>query len=165
MAKAPNSELLGSNDAAMTLGSDPVESHVKLARTPLKTFAASYTQTAMSPATPGEPDRMFLKFRNIRGSQDACIFDVSVSVPGAAGQASPVGTLSLFGLTRASKRSSTHGGSGLTKTIEITEAMDQHLPELAKADDLVVTITPRGVIRPEDRITVDQISLYRLSGS
>jgi tyrosinase len=162
MAKAPNSELLGSNDAAMTLGSDPVESHVKLARTPLKTFAASYTRTAMSPATPGEPDRLFLKLRNIRGNQDACIFDVSVSV---AGQAFPVGSLTLFGLAHASKRSSTHGGSGLTKTIEITEAIDQQLPELAKADDLVVTITPRGVLRPDDRITVDQISLYRMSGS
>jgi tyrosinase len=162
MAKAPNSELLGSNDAAMTLGSDPVESHVKLARTPLKTFAASYTRTAMSPATPGEPDRLFLKLRNIRGTQDACIFDVSVSV---AGQPFPVGSLTLFGLAHASKRSSTHGGSGLTKTIEITEAIDQQLPELAKADDLVVTITPRGVLRPDDRITVDQISLYRMSGS
>ena len=165
MARAPNSELLGSNDLAITLGSEPVESHVKLARTPLKTFAASYTQTAMSPATPGEPDRMFLKLRNIRGNQDACIFDVSVNVAGVAGQASPVGSLTLFGLAHASQRSGTHGGSGLTRTIEITEAIDQQLPELAKADDLVVTITPRGVLRPNDRITVDQISLYRLSGS
>jgi tyrosinase len=165
MARAPNSELLGSNDAAITLGSEPVESHVKLATTPLRTFTASYTRTAMSPATPGEPDRMFLKLRNIRGNQDACIFDVSVNVAGVAGQKSPVGSLTLFGLEHASKRSSTHGGSGLTKTIEITDAIDQHLPELAKAGDLVVTITPRGVLRPGDRITVDQISLFRLSGS
>jgi tyrosinase len=85
-------------------------------------------------------------------------------VPGGAAPGFLAGSLALFGLEHASRRRSAHGGSGLTKTVEITQAADQHLPELTKAVDLVVTITPRGVLRPGDKITVDQISLYRLSG-
>jgi tyrosinase len=164
MARAPKSELVGSNDAVVTLGPGPVESHVKLAKAPLQKVAASYTRDAMAPDKPGEPDRIFLKLHNIRGNQGACMFDVSINVPGGAGASFPVGSLALFGLEHASRKGSAHGGSGLTKTIEITEAADRHLPELAKASDLIVTITPRGILRPDDKITVDQISLYRLPG-
>lgn len=164
MARAPTNELLGSNDAVIVLGPGPVETHVKLARAPLQKVAASYTPDAMAPDKPGEPDRMFLKLHNIRGNQGACIFDVAISVRGSAGSGIPVGSVTLFGLEHASKKTSRHGGSGLTKTIEITEAADQYLPELTKAGDVTVTITPRGILRPDDKITVDQISLYRLSG-
>lgn len=160
MATAPSSELIGANDAALDLGSAPAQSVVNLAQAPLATYAASYTQDAVSPKTPGEPDRLFLRLRNIRGNQGACTFDVAVSIPGAAAGPTRVGALALFGLENASDSRSGHGG-GLTKTIEITEAVDPQLADLQRAGKIAVTLTPRGVLGKDDKITIGAIGLYR----
>jgi hypothetical protein len=162
MARAPDSELLGSNDTQIALGPEPVRSEIALANAPLRTYAASFTANSVSAQTPGEPDRLFLKLRNIRGNQGACVFDVSVSVPGAAHPPVRVGSLALFGIEKASDPNSDDGGSGLTRTIEITEATDRYLPELKKAGRIVVTISPRGKMGPGDKISIQTMGLYRL---
>ena len=164
MADGLTSELLGSNDKPVDLGPEPVESEITLAKAPLSTYAASFTKESVSAHTPGEPDRMFLKLRNIRGNQGACVFDVAVSVPGVAGSPISVGTLSLFGIERASAPYGDHGGSGLTKTFEITETMDPHAPELHKAGRLLVRFSPLGTMGPRDKITIERIGLYTLPG-
>ena len=163
MAETLNSELVGSNDQVVTLGAQPVQSEVKLAPGPLIDYAASYTVDAVARDKPGEPDRLFIKLQHIRGNQGACIFDVSVSVPGAAAAPATVGSLALFGLEYASDEGNEHGGSGLTKTFEITEEVDPYLPELKQAGKIVVGISPRGVLGPNDHVTVDKIDIYRLS--
>lgn len=144
MAQNPDSELVGSNDQLVALGPQPVETEVTLAPQALDAYAASYTPDAVARDKPGEPDRLFLKLRNIRGNQGACIFDVAVSVPGAAAPPATVGSLALFGLEYASDKRNEHGGSGLTKTFEITEEVDPYLPELKQAGKILVDIRPRG---------------------
>jgi hypothetical protein len=163
MAESLNSEPLGSNDQVVTLGPQLVESEVKLAPGPLGAYARSYTADAVARDKPGEPDRLFVKLYHIRGNQGACIFDVSVSVPGAAAAPAIVGSLALFGLEYASDQGNEHGGSGLTKTFEITEEIDPYLPELKQAGRIVVGISPRGALGPNDHVTVDKIDVYRLS--
>jgi tyrosinase len=165
MAQDSNGELLGSNDQAVALGPGTVESVVHLAPAPLARFAASYTVGAVTAGEPDEPDRLFLKLRNIKGNQGACIFDVSVSIPGEAWAPALVGSLALFGLVSASSSKSRHGGAGLTKTIEVTETLDPFMPELKKAGKLTVSITPRGRLGPNDHVTVAKIGLYRLPGT
>jgi tyrosinase len=160
--RAPSSELFGSNDAQVTLGPEPVQSTVTLAQAPLKTYAASFTKAAVSPDAAGEPDRLFLKLRNIRGNQGACAFCVTVSVPGVAGPPVDVASLSLFGIEGASDPKGPHGGAGLTKTIEVTEALDRYAPELKKAGKVLVGLSPLGRMRATDKITIEAIGLYRL---
>ena len=164
MAQNRDSELLGSNDQVVALGPTAVESEVKLAPHPLDDYAASYTADAVARDTPGEPDRLFLKLRNIRGNQGACIFDISVSVPGATASSAIVGSLALFGIEYASDNQNEHGGGGLTKTFEITEEIDPFLPELKKGGKILVDIRPRGMLGPDDHITVGKIDIYRLAG-
>jgi len=162
MAETLNSELVGSNDQVVALGAQTVESEVKLAPGPLAAYAASYTADAVARDKPGEPDRLFIKLHHIRGNQGACVFDVYVNVPGAAAPGM-VGSLALFGLEYASDAGNEHGGSGLTKTFEITEEVDPYLPELKTAGKILVGISPRGMLGPIDRVTVDKIDVYRLS--
>ena len=163
MAEYLHSEVVGSNDQVVALGSQPVESEIKLAPGPLGDYARSYTADAVARDTPGEPDRLFIKLHHIRGNQSACIFDVAVSVPGAAAGPAIVGSLALFGIEYASDKANEHGGSGLTKTFEITEEIDPYLPELKQAGRIVVGISPRGYLGPNDHVTVDKIDICRLS--
>jgi|SRR5215472_1625647 len=162
MAATPDSELVGSNDQALALGEKPVESEIKLAPKPLAAYAASYTADAVARDKAGEPDRLFLRLRNIRGNQGACVFDVAVSVPGAAAAPATVGSLALFGLEYATDAQSEHGGAGLTKTFEITEEIDPLLPELKAAGRLLVDIRPRGALGRDDRVSIGKIDVYRL---
>jgi hypothetical protein len=163
MAETLNSEIVGSNDQAVTLGPQPVQSEIKLAPGPLGAYAASYTADTVARDKPGEPDRLFIKLHHIRGNQGACIFDVTVTVPGAAAAPATVGSLALFGLEYASDKGNEHGGGGLSKTFEITEEVDPYLPELRQAGKILVGISPRGVLGPNDQVTVEKIDVYRLS--
>jgi hypothetical protein len=157
------SELLGSNDQAVPLGDAPVTSEITLHPKPLADYAASYTAEAVARDKPGEPDRLFLKLRNVRGNRGACVFDVAVSVPGASAKPAIVGALGLFGLEYASDAKSEHGGGGLTKTFEITEEIDPYLAQLKQAGKIRVDITPRNSLGPGAQITVGKIDVYRLT--
>lgn len=158
-------ELMGSNDKKLALGPETATARVKLAPRPLKSFTHSFSATALQPETPGEPDRVFLRLENITGKDGSGIFDVFVHGPGsgAGNEHTQVGSISLFGLERASAGSGRHAGTGLTKTLEITNAVDAlHLAK-ANLDELEVSIVPRSDVREEDQIKVGQITLYRQS--
>jgi tyrosinase len=164
--KTRKAELLGSNDKAIALGPSPVRSRITLASRPLKALTASFTGSAMRLNTPGEPDRVFLNLEKIRGKDGSGIFDVILHKPDAPPGSKGVkaGSISLFGLEEASKRSGPHGGNGLNKTLEITKAVDAMNLDPAKAKDLDVEIVPRSDVRKEDAIKVGQISVHRMPG-
>lgn len=164
--KSRKAELLGSNDKEISLGPTPVRSRIKLASRPLNTLASSFTRSAMSLKTPGEPDRVFLHLEKIRGKDGSGIFDVVLHKPDAPPGSPGVnaGSISLFGLEEASKRSGRHGGNGLEKTLEITKAVDAMNLDPTQAKNLDVEIVPRSDVRKEDAIKVGQISVHRMSG-
>jgi hypothetical protein len=165
MADKSADELLGSNDKAVKLGPKPVETEVKLAPKALSDFAATYTPDAIARDKPGEPDRLFLKLRNITGNQGACIFDVAISVPGGSKPWATVGSMALFGLEYASSNKSEHGGGGLNKTFEISEEIDPQLQALRRAEKIRVNISPRGTFGTRDHVTIEKIDVYRLRTS
>lgn len=166
MDKRPNAELLGSNDAKVPLGPQPARSRLKLANRPFTNFAESFNPTAMRADTPGEPDRVFLSLENIRGNEGSGVFDVILHKPDAPAGApgTKAGSISLFGLENASNPDGDHGGAGLTKTLEITKAVDAMKLDQAQAGTLDVEIVPRSDVRDEDGITIGQISVHRQSG-
>jgi tyrosinase len=159
-------ELMGSNDKSLALGPETATARVKLASRAVKSLTGSFSATASHPDTPGEPDRVFLKLENITGKDGSGLFDVFVRGPGAgAGQDhTQVGSISLFGLERASARKGSHAGMGLTKTLEITKAVDALHQDKVNLNELEVSIVPRSEVRREDQIKVGQITLYRQSG-
>ena len=162
----PTSELLGSNDAEVTLGPGSVKSRVNFATRPLTTLTNSFTKSLMSAETPGEPDRVFLHLENIRGKDGSGVFDVVLhrpdAPPGSAGVRA--GSISLFGLEQASQTEGDHTGNGLNKTLEITKAVDAMKLDPAQAKTFDVEIIPRSDVRAEDDIKVGQITVHRLSG-
>lgn len=166
MDKRPPAELLGSNDAEVPLGSKAVRSRVKLANRPLATFSESFNSSAMRADTPGEPDRVFLSLENIRGKDGSGIFDVILHKPDAPAGSSgtKAGSISLFGLENASKPDGDHAGGGLTKTLEITKAIDAMKFDRTQAGTLDVEIIPRSDVREEDDIKIGQINVHRQSG-
>jgi tyrosinase len=166
MKKRPAAEVLGSNDKEIALGPKPVKSRVKFAPQPLKALDQSFTASAMAENTPGEPDRVFLKLENIRGKDGSGVFDVVLHKPGApAGSAGvKAGSIALFGLEKASQAGGDHAGNGLTKTLEITDAVDAMQLDAEQAKNVDVEIVPRSDVRVEDNIKVGQISVHRQSG-
>jgi tyrosinase len=165
MKKRPAAEVLGSNDKEIALGPKSVKSRIKFAPQPLKAVNQSFTESTMRADTPGEPDRVFLKLENIRGKDGSGVFDVvlhkSDAPAGSAGV--KAGSISLFGLEKASQSGGAHAGNGLTKTLEITEAVDAMKLDAEQAKNIDVEIVPRSDIREEDQIKVGQVSVHRQS--
>jgi tyrosinase len=162
----PKTELLGSNDTEITLGANAVRSRIKLATGPLSTLSHSFNRRTMAENTPGEPDRVFLQMQNIRGTDDAGVFDVYLhgpkDAPGAPGV--KAGSIGLFGLSQASTPDGDHAGNGLNKTIEITKAVDAMKLDPAQTENLDVEIVPRSGVGPGSDIKVGQITVHRMSG-
>jgi tyrosinase len=109
---------------------------------------------------------VFLNLENIRGDNDGATFDVYLSFP-VPGQSSAlpdtyVGSISLFGVRKASRPDSQHGGKGVSQVLDITEVFDKLSaggnPLLGQ---LTVRFVPVTDVRAEDRITVGRVSLYR----
>ncbi len=164
---APKVELLGSTTGGVKLGAKPATAEVKFKPRPVAALTHSFTANAVNPATPGEPDRVFLYLTKIRGKNDAAVFDVFIA-PKAQKDAKPVrvGAFALFGLESATDKKGKSGGAGLSKMIEVTKTIDaMHLKGQLGADTVNVQIVPRGTVSDDDAIEVGQISLHRQSGS
>jgi tyrosinase len=159
-------ELIGANDAPVQFGAGPVETRVRL--DPVAT--AKVRQSFQSLVGPGpaarEPDRVFLNLENIKGASDAAVFRVYVGLPDGADPAQHpenlAGTVSLFGVRKATKVDGPQAGNGLNEVLEITRIVDAlHLKQSLDADHLKVRFVPRSKIGPLHKISVGKVSLYR----
>ncbi|MBV9016027.1 MAG: tyrosinase family protein [Alphaproteobacteria bacterium] len=159
-------ELIGANAAAVRVGGAPVETQVRLDRRGMdKVRQSLQPQNAFAAGAPKEPDRVFLNLENIKGANDAAVFHVYVNLPPGADPAGHpeylAGTVSLFGVKKASREDDPHGGNGITEALDITHIVDAlHLNNQA-LDHLNVRFVPRTRIRPEDKISVGRVSVYR----
>jgi tyrosinase len=162
-------ELLGASDTRLLLGSAPATTSVQVASQPKARLTGSFTTAAIRPDTPDEPDRVYLNLENIRGKNGAAKFDVFLR-PKQTSQSDAlgvkVGTFSLFGLEQASDPDGPHGGSGLTKVLEVTDAIDaMHMQNQLTSGAIDVSVLPRSDVREDDGISIGQVSLYRQSGT
>jgi tyrosinase len=165
MPRAQAAELIGASDAAVNLTGGPVDTDVRMDRAGIGKVARSFASpTARAAAT--EPDRVFLNLENIRGVNDAAVFSVYVNLPpGADPNAHPdhlAGVVSLFGVAKATRADGAHGGNGITEVLEITDLVDAlHLNNALDLEHLSVRFVPHTDIRPDDKISVERISVYR----
>ncbi|HEY2392537.1 MAG TPA: tyrosinase family protein [Candidatus Angelobacter sp.] len=157
-----NVELVGTNQQPLPIKGSGVSTTVRLdpgVRRKVTASLARASETAV-------PDRVFLNLENVRGAEDATTLDVYINLPeGAKPSDHPelfAGSVSLFGLRRASAKDEKHGGAGLNLVLDITDVVDAlHLKNGLDADSLNVRIAPAHEVRDEDQITVGRVSIYR----
>jgi tyrosinase len=162
MASAKNVELVGANQGALPLVGAEARTTVKLDTAVRAKVSASLAAAADT----GAPDRVFLNLENVRGLSDAT--SVSVYVGLADGEAPAdhperrAGSLSMFGLRKASLVDEEHAGKGLTFVLEITKIIDAlHLAGGLTADQLDVRIVPTRPVPQGAGITIGRVSIFR----
>jgi tyrosinase len=145
-----NSELVGANEGALRIKSSGARATVRLdsdVRDRVSTSLAKASEAVL-------PDQVFLELENVRGTDDSFVLDVSVNQQN-------VGTVSLFGLERASLEDDDHGGAGLTFVLDITNIIDNlFLNNTLDVNSLDVRIVPNHSVPDDKEITVGRISVY-----
>jgi tyrosinase len=160
MTERRKAELMGANETAVQLDGGIVDTQVRLDRDVTRTMVNSFSSNAMLGAAPKEPDRVFLSLENIRGANDAAIFEVYVNLPD--GPELRAGVVGLFGVQNASRADDTHAGNGITSVLEITDILDRlHLNNVRDLDHLRIRFVPCNDVRPQDNISVGRVSVYR----
>jgi tyrosinase len=146
-----NLELVGAHDGALEVKSSGARATVKLeptVRQKVSSGLAAASDTAL-------PDHVYLQLENVRGNRDSYILRVSVNGHEA-------GTVSLFGLRRASLMDAAHGGKGLTFILDITNIIDNlFLDNTLDQDALDVKVVPNEAVPDNAEITIGRISVYR----
>jgi tyrosinase len=166
MVKRPKAERMGGNSAAVQITGGAVSTVVPLDHAVTRAMANSFHPAAIAGAAPKEPDRVYLNLENIRGASDSGVFRVYVNLPDGADPAAhpelQAGTVSLFGVGKASRHDGTHAGNGINQVLEITKIVDAlHLNNALDLDHLNIRFVPRTEIRPEDGISVGRVSVSR----
>ncbi len=160
----PSTELIGSLDA-QTIEGGVIGASINLDRKTIAKLAQSFELFA---ETRQEPDRIYLNLQDIRGLNDAAIFEAYIGLPkNTVPNDQPDylgGVVSLFGVSRQSSVDRRRG-DGLSKIIDITPVVDRmYVGGRLRRDTLSIQIVPTSDIRPEDRISIGRISLYRRRG-
>jgi tyrosinase len=146
-----NLELVGAHQGALKVKSSGARATVKLdtdVREKVTDSLESASHTAL-------PDHVYLQLENVRGNRDSYQLNVSVNERDA-------GTISLFGLRRASIKDGGHGGTGLTFIIDITNIIDDlFLNNALDVDSLDVRVVPRQAVADNADITIGRVTVYR----
>ncbi|MDB5584774.1 MAG: tyrosinase domain protein [Bradyrhizobium sp.] len=151
---APDATLMGANGEAVTITDAPVAT----------TVAFDPEQTGIANAD--EEQRVLLNLEHVRGSTPSGVLTISIRPkrPGAepAANVPPVvvKSVALFGLEIASDPASTHGGSGISMAVDVTDLLKRLGQEAgAPLEELEVRLEQPGTrTRP---ITVERVSFYR----
>jgi tyrosinase len=161
----PNVELLGAYGQRMSIVGKEARARVTLDNTVKQKVTASLA--AASQAKP--PDRVFLNLENVRGVNDAAIFNVYINAPEGDDPAKHpecrAGSVSLFGVRKATLKDGEHSGNGLTFVLEITDIVDRlHLAGALDAGHLDVRLVPRNPLLESAQVSIGRISVFRQDG-
>jgi len=167
VAKKPIVELLGANAKAVTLSNAPTSTTIKVDKPTARKVTNSFKLNQFAARSVPEPDRVFLNLENITSDNNAAVFDVYVGLPeGADPAAHPdnrAGVVSLFGARAATNMAKPHGGSGMTKVLEITDTIDRlHLSGNADLSNLSVLFVPVSSVGAGG-VSIKRVSIYRQS--
>lgn len=162
-----SSEIMGSNDAPVSVAIGGSRTTVRLDRKSVNTLANSLL-SFQTTGSPREPDRVYLRLENVRTKSDAAVVSVYIGLaPGKVPTPNSkafVGSISTFGVTKASQRRGTRPGNGASQVFDITPVVDAlHLNHtLGDLDHLDVSFVPeRGLA--EGGVSVGKVTVYRYS--
>jgi tyrosinase len=164
MAPKP-AELLGANSNAVRLNGDVVETRVRLDSGQRQKLSATLEARTFSATAARAPDRVYLNLENIKSPSDAAVFYVYVNLPqGADPEKHPdhlAGTLSMFGVSKASASQGSTGGNGVTMSFDVTSIIDKMHAENSLGSDLSVKLVSAVPGATSDDISIGRISVYR----
>jgi tyrosinase len=165
MAPPKPAELVGANAGAVRLSGDVVETRVRLDSGQRQKLTTTLAARTFSTATPRAPDRVYLNLENIKSPSDAAAFYIYVNLPqGADPKDHPellAGTLSMFGVSKASKSHGATAGNGVTASFDITSIIDSMHTRNALGDDFSVKLVSAVPGATSSDISIGRISVYR----
>jgi tyrosinase len=164
--RGQNVELVGANDETVKV-SGPATSQVQLDAGMRKKVTPGLNRNLVA-ETPGgvDADRFFLNLENVRGKSDASAFRVYLGVPNGQDVASHpdrlAGSVTPFGMRKASQPDDEHGGQGLTFVLDVTRIVDQlHAEKSFNVDALPVQLVPVHDLPESAQVSIGRISLFR----
>ncbi|WP_210481122.1 tyrosinase family protein [Naasia sp. SYSU D00948] len=120
-------ELIGASDSAVRVNGE-TRAGVRLDEPRVRSLTQRLGRAMALGPVSEEPPRVFLKLEGIRGTSDAANYLVYIGLPtDATEELDPdhlAGTLSLFGVGRASDPEGPNAGGGLNEVLEITRVVD-----------------------------------------
>jgi len=160
MAEGVPPELIGASRASVALGYDATSAEVDVQR----------PQGPLAAEAGDGPSRIFLKIENVTGSRLAAgSYAVHLTSPGFAldgGEegGTPAGIISLFGVRESSRADEEHTRSGVSFTLDITDAANELMgPGMEGLDRIGVRFTPLAAAardEPEPDVQVGGIKIF-----
>jgi tyrosinase len=155
-------ELVGANDGIVPIKGSGASTTVQLDTEVRQKVAHNFAMAVETSA----PDRVYLNLENVRGTLDATVLSIFINLPEGSNSADHpellAGTVSLFGLRRASRADGKHIGGGLSFLLDISPIVDRmYLDKALNTDNFRVTIIPSLSLSDNAQITVGRVSIYR----
>ena len=155
-------EVLGANAQSLPVAGKGAETSVQLdARTHTKVAA----RLAAGPAPGARAEQVFLNLENVRGYSDATVLQVYLQFAGKDGAPSferQVGSIGLFGITKATESDTGHAGDGLSYALNITKPYSEFAgsgnTDLAKVGVRLQAVAP---VQQSADVSVGRISIVR----
>lgn len=150
---AKAAELAGATDEGVPLGQERSSTRVAIAGQARSVLASAAKK------------RVFLNIENITGDAPSGNYSVYVNVPEGAEPAEHpdhfAGTIPLFGLNVASSEEASHGGSGLTHVLEITDLVRRLQREGTWNEaDVDVDFVPLRPVPEGAGVRIGRVSVY-----
>ncbi|MER9304251.1 tyrosinase family protein [Mesorhizobium sp. M0496] len=155
-------EVIGASEHSLVVAGKGAEASVPLDPTMRAKVAGKLTA---GPAPGAKAEKVLLNLENVRGYSDATVLQVYVQFPGKGSAPSverQVGSIGLFGITKATEPDDGHAGNGLSYVLNITKAYSEFAgsgdADLAKIGIRLQAVAP---VQQSADVRVGRISIVR----
>lgn len=161
MAKSTGAavEVVGASAAALPIAGKGAQTSVRIDKQMHAKVAGRLAATTA--AAPGaRPEQVFLNLENVRGYSDATVLQVYLQFTGEDGGAPverQVGSIGLFGITRATETDAGHAGTGLSYVLNITKPY----AEFVGSTNVGVRLQAVAPVQQSADVSVGRISIVR----
>lgn len=158
-------ELVGATRQPLSIAGNGAQASIDLDATMSAKVAG---KIAAGPAPGARAEKVLLNLENVRGYSDATVLQVYVQFPGKSGTPAveqPVGSIGLFGVTKATEPEDGHVGNGLSYVLNITKAFaDAANTVNTDLSQIGVRLEPVAPVQPSADVKVGRISIVRQGG-
>jgi tyrosinase len=164
MTLPKNAELLGSNSEELEIKGLAAHTLVRFTDEGRRKLLAGLPKTAAESSR----SQLYLVLENIRGTNDASVLNISISLPEDARPGEHrdlvAGAVGLYGLRRASLGTGQNRGSGLSFVLNITRLLSDLLETRSlDANAICVSIAPNRQLGNSADIVVGRVSIVRIA--
>ena len=164
MTLPKNAELLGSNSEELEIKGSGAYTIVRFTDEGRRKLLADLPKTAAE----NSRSQLYLVLENIRGTKDASVLNIFISLPEDARPREHrdlmAGAVGLYGLRGASLRTAQNSGSGLTFVLDITRLLrDLFETKSLDADVIRVSIVPNRQLGNSVDIVVGRVSIVHIA--